>query len=103
MDRLRFRQIHLDFHTSEAIRGVGKNWDKKHFQEMLKLGHVDSINIFGKCHHGWSYSPTETPEAHRHPTLEFDLLGAMIEACREIDVKCPVYISAGLDEQYAKR
>lgn len=102
MDRLRFRQIHLDFHTSEAIPGVGKDWDKKHFQEMLKLGHVDSINIFGKCHHGWCYFNTETPLARRHPSLNFDLLGAMIEACREIDVKCPVYISAGLDEQIAR-
>lgn len=70
---------------------------------MLKLGHVDSINIFAKCHHGWCYYPTRTPLAKMHPGLNFDLLGAMIEACHEIDVKCPVYVSAGLDQQLAVR
>jgi len=99
MEPLRFRQIHLDFHTSEAIPGVGKDWDKGHFQEMLSLGQVDSINIFGKCHHGWCYYPTKVPLSAQHPTLEFDLLGAMIEAAHEIDVKVPVYISVGLDEK----
>ncbi|MDR3708659.1 MAG: beta-galactosidase trimerization domain-containing protein [Capsulimonadaceae bacterium] len=103
MDRLRFRQIHLDFHTSEAIAGIGKDWDKRHFQEMLKLGRVNSINIFAKCHHGWAYYPTKTPLAAVHPGLDFNLLGEMIEACHEIDVKCPVYLSAGLDQQMAVR
>jgi hypothetical protein len=102
LDRLRFRQVHLDFHTSEAIPGIGKDWSKKHFQEMLQQGHVDSINIFAKCHHGWCYYPTESPLSHIHPNLEFDLLKEMIDACHEIDVKCPVYISAGLDQQLAK-
>ncbi len=37
-----------------------------------------------------------------HPSLQFDLLGAMIEAAHEIDVKTPVYISIGLDEKLAK-
>ncbi|HOS44547.1 MAG TPA: beta-galactosidase trimerization domain-containing protein, partial [Armatimonadota bacterium] len=103
MIHLPFRQIHLDFHTSEAIPGVGKEWDKAHFQRMLRLGHVNSINIFGKCHHGWSYYPTQVDGCAMHPTLTFDLLGAMIEACHEIGVKCPVYISVGLDEQLARR
>ncbi len=61
MNTLRFRQIHLDFHTSEAIPAVGKDWDKRHFQQMLTLGQVNSINIFGKCHHGWCYYPTQVP------------------------------------------
>ncbi len=101
MIHLPFRHVHLDFHTSEAIPGVGSAWDKAHFQRMLQLGHVNSINIFGKCHHGWSYYPTAVPGSAMHPTLTFDLLGAMIEACHEIGVKCPVYISTGLDEKTA--
>lgn len=36
-----------------------------------------------------------------HPNLKFDLLGAQLEACKEIGVKAPVYISAGLDEKDA--
>ena len=64
---------------------------------MLKAGHVDSITVFSKCHHGWSYHPTEANEMH--PQLKFDLLGAQLEACKEIGVNAPVYISAGYDEK----
>ncbi|CAM4393947.1 hypothetical protein FHS16_001960 [Paenibacillus endophyticus] len=98
---MRFRQVHLDFHTSEAISPIGARFDKKQFQEMLQLGHVDSITLFSKCHHGWAYHPSEANEIH--PGLGFDLLGAAIEAAHEIDVKTPVYLSAGLDEKLARR
>ncbi|SFS55339.1 beta-galactosidase trimerization domain-containing protein [Paenibacillus sp. BC26] len=98
---MRFRQVHLDFHTSEAIPGIGGQFSKEQFQEMLRKGHVDSITVFSKCHHGWAYHPSEANE--RHPGLGFDLLGAMIEAAHEIGVMTPVYISAGLDEKMARR
>jgi len=98
---MRFRQVHLDFHTSEAISGIGKQFSKSQFQAMLRRGHVDSITVFAKCHHGWAYHPTR--ENEMHPGLDFDLLGAMIEAAHEIGVKTPVYISAGLDEKLARR
>lgn len=99
MSDFRLRQIHLDFHTSPAIDGIGAKFDKKEWQETLKLGHVDSITVFSKCHHGYSYHPTKVNEMH--PGLKFDLLGAQLEACREIGVRAPVYISAGLDEKDA--
>lgn len=99
MNDFRLRQVHLDFHTSPAIDGIGEKFNKKEWQEMLKLGHVDSITVFSKCHHGYSYHPSEVNEMH--PGLKFDLLGAQLEACREIGVKAPVYISAGLDEKDA--
>jgi hypothetical protein len=94
---MRNRQIHLDFHTSEKIPGVGSAFDPLRFQQALRLGHVDSITVFAKCHHGWHYHPTSA--GRQHPTLGFDLLGAQIAAARAIGVKTPVYISAGLDEQ----
>jgi len=87
------RQVHLDFHTSEFIPGIGEKFNKKQWQETLKLGHVNQINIFAKCHHSWSYYPTKVGEMH--PNLKFDLLGAQIEACHEIGVKCPIYYSVG--------
>ena len=93
---LRKRQVHLDFHTSEFVP-VGDKFSKEQFQSALKAGHIDSITVFSKCHHGWSYHPTEANEMH--PTLKFDLLGAQLEACKEINVKAPVYISAGFDEK----
>lgn len=98
---MNFRQVHLDFHTSEAIGKIGKDFDKKQFQEALKKGHVNSITLFSKCHHGWAYHPSEANEIH--PNLDFDLLEAQIEAAHEIGVKTPVYISAGLDEKLARK
>jgi len=97
---MRFRQVHLDFHTSENIQRIGQSFSKTQFQEMLKVGHVDSITVFAKCHHGWAYFPSEENEIHPH--LDFDLLGAQIEAAHEIGVKTPVYLSAGLDERLAR-
>ncbi|RYG68186.1 alpha-amylase, partial [bacterium] len=96
MSELRFRQVHLDFHTSEKIPGIGGRFDKSKFQEALKRGHVDSVTLFSKCHHGLSYHPTKVGQMHPH--LSFDLMSRQIEACREIDVKCPIYLSAGYDE-----
>ena len=98
---MNFRQIHLDFHTSEKISGIGSNFSKEQFQDALKRGHVNSITVFSKCHHGWAYHPSEANEMH--PGLDFDLLAAEIEAAHEIGVKTPVYISAGLDEKMARR
>ena len=65
---MRMRQVHLDFHTSEKIPGIGSAF------------HPSTAN-------------------RMHPNLTFDLLGAQLEACREIGVNAPVYLSAGFDEK----
>lgn len=98
---MRFRQVHLDFHTSEHIEDIGKKFDKKQFQTALKKGNINSITLFSKCHHGWAYHPSKANEIHPH--LDFDLLGAQIQAAHEIGVKTPIYLSAGLDEKMAHR
>lgn len=96
MGKMPFRQIHLDFHTGGKIPGVGSQFNKEQFQNALKRGHVNSINIFAKGHHGWLYYKDGVSESH--PSLEGDLLESMLEACAEIHVKTQIYISAGLDE-----
>lgn len=87
------RCVHLDFHTSPDIPGIGENFSKENFQNALKAGHLTSITVFAKCHHGYCYYPTKV--GTMHPGLSFDLLGAMIEAAHEIGVKIPVYITTG--------
>lgn len=95
MRKLPSRQVHLDFHTSPHIPGVGSRFDKAQFQAALKEGNLNSITVFAKCHHGYCYYPTTvgTP----HPTMQpgFDLTGAMVEAAHEIGVDAPIYITAG--------
>ena len=87
------RQIHLDFHCSEHINCIGESFDKKAFQESLSGAKVTSINLFAKCHHSWSYYPTKIGQMHPH--LKFDLLGAQIEACKEIGIKVFIYFTVG--------
>ncbi len=87
------RQIHLDFHTSEEITDIGAHFDKEQFQQALLAGNVNAINLFAKGHHGWSYYPTEVGAMHPH--LDFDLMGAQIDACREIGVKVKLYFTVG--------
>ncbi len=92
---LRFRQVHLDFHTSPKIFKIGSAFDKRTWQERLKLAHIDSITCFATCHHGWSYY--DTAVGQRHPNLSFDLLRAQFDACKEIDVNVPIYLTAGIN------
>ena len=98
MQNVTYRQVHLDFHTSEYITNIGSKFEKKQFQKMLKTVNVDSVTLFSKCHHGFNYHPTKIGKMH--PNLSFNLLKEQIEACKEINVRTPVYISAGYDEFY---
>jgi len=93
--RLPFRQVHLDFHTSPHIPGIGGKFDKARWQETLREARVNSVTLFSKCHHGWSYHPTQTGKVHPH--LNFDLLRAQYDACKEMGIAAPIYLSAGVD------
>lgn len=92
----RFRQIHLDFHTSPHIPDVGADFDADTFGDILQEARVNWITLFGKCHHGMSYYPTKA--GVMHPSLKFDLLGAQIEACKKRGMATPVYISVRVDQ-----
>jgi hypothetical protein len=97
---LPWRQVHLDFHTSEHVPNVGAGFDGDAFAARLLAANVESIVLFAKCHHGWSYYDTRV--GARHPTLEFDLLSAQVEACRAAGIKTVIYISVGWDERSAR-
>ncbi len=96
----RFRQIHLDFHTSEHIPDVGSQFEPDEFAERLADARVNWITLFAKCHHGLSYYPTKAGTIH--PTLKTDLLGRQIEACRKKGIVTPAYISVRVDENNAR-
>ena len=93
---LRYRQIHLDFHTSPHCQDVGVDFDADDFARTLQEAHVNAINIFAKCHHGYSYYPTKVGTVH--PGLQFDLLGAQLEALHRAGIVCPIYVSILWDE-----
>ncbi len=94
--RLRMRQVHLDAHNAADIPDVGRDFDAREFAETVKRAHINSMTVFSKCHHGFSYHPTQVGKMH--PSLIFDLLGAQIEALHGIGARAPIYISVGWDE-----
>lgn len=91
-----FRHIHLDFHTSGLIEGIGKDFSKEQFKQALVDGHVDSITLCAKCHHGWMYYPSK--EFPTHPTMQLDLFGEMLDAAKELGLTVEAYLSVGYDE-----
>jgi hypothetical protein len=93
---MRFRQIHLDFHTSGLIPGIGSRFDARAFGQAFKDAHVDSVTVFSKCHHGYSYHPTQV--GTMHPGLSFNLLRAQIDALHAVGINAPVYLTATWDE-----
>ena len=55
MNPIAFRQIHLDFHTSEQITPICRDFDAEEFARTLAEAHVNSVTCFSKCHHGMIY------------------------------------------------
>ncbi|MFC1527055.1 hypothetical protein ACFL6X_09640 [Candidatus Latescibacterota bacterium] len=100
---LRFRQIHLDFHTSEEITGIGSRFDPDEFADTLARASVDSVTCFGRGHHGWIYFDTEKFPERRHPHLERNLLAEQIEACHARDIRVPIYLTVQWDQYTSER
>lgn len=100
-NRLPMRQIHLDFHTSPFIDGVGERFDAEEFAKTLQKAHVNSVNIFAKCHHGMYYYPTKI--GTMHPNLKFDLFGAQLAVCRKYGIRVAAYTCVSWNEEWADR
>jgi len=99
---LRYRQVHLDFHTSPDIPGIGARFDADRFADTLAAAGVDSVTCFARCHHGYLYYQTQTHPERVHPQLEVkDLLEQQIAACHARDIRVPVYTTVQYDEYTA--
>ena len=95
--RVPLRQIHLDFHTAPEIPNVGRDFDPDRFVSVLKDAGVDRINLFTKCHHGYSYYEG-TKVGRPHPHLTRDLFGEQVRACKAAGISPVAYVSAGWDQ-----
>ena len=100
---LRFRQIHLDFHTAESIPEVAADFDAETFAKTLTDAHVDSVTCFSRCHHGWLYYDSKKFPDYVHPNLtNRNLLKEQIEACHKYGIKVPVYTTVQWDAKVAR-
>lgn len=101
---LRFRQIHLDFHASPDIPGIGADFDPAEFAETLERAHVNSITCFARCHHGWLYYDSKAHPERVHPHLSNkNLLPEQIAACHAKGIRVPIYITVQWDDFTAER
>ncbi len=99
-----FRQIHLDFHTSPDIAGVGASFDADEFADTLAAAHVDSVTVFARCHHGYLYYATGRHPERVHPSLvRPNLLLEQIEACHRRGIRTPIYTTVEWDLYTAER
>ncbi|HXF63737.1 MAG TPA: alpha-amylase family protein, partial [Caldilineaceae bacterium] len=101
-DFLPYRQIHLDFHTSEAIPEIGADFDPDEFADTLVRAHVNSITCFARCHHGWIYYDTRLNPERRHPHLTRNLLKEQIDACHKRGIRAPIYTTVQWDHYTAR-
>ncbi len=98
MEKLNFRQIHLDFHTSEYIEDIGIDFDSKKFAKTLNEACVNSITCFARCHHGWLYYPSKNNPRMIHPKLaNKNLLIQQIDECHKLGIKVPIYTTVQWD------
>jgi len=96
---LRFRQIHLDFHTSPDITGIGADFDPDRFADTLAKAKVDSVTCFARCHHGLIYYQSGQNPERIHPHLERpNLLPDQIEACHQRGIRAPIYTTVQWDD-----
>lgn len=88
----------MDFHTSEYIPDVGRNFNAEEFAERLRKANVDSVTCFARCHHGWLYYPSEKFPELIHPNLvNNNLLIDEIKACHARGIKVPIYVTVQWD------
>ena len=94
---LRFRQVHLDYHNSEHIAGLGAAFDPDEFAATLEAAHVNSITCFARCVHGWMYYDSQAFPERIHPHLSRNLLKEQIEACHARNIRVPIYVAVQWD------
>lgn len=91
--------IHLDFHTSPDIDGIGESFNKEELTRTVREAGIDLMTVFAKCHHGYTYYPSKVGQMH--PGLKFNLLKEEIDAIHAAGAKAPIYITVGWSKKDA--
>ncbi|MCK5844668.1 MAG: alpha-L-fucosidase, partial [Victivallales bacterium] len=93
--------IFYDVHTMPAIHDVGKNFDAAEFASKIADCGVDYIVFHARCNLGMAYYDTKI--GIRHPSLEYDLFGRLVDECGKRDIAVSAYFNAGLSHEEALR
>ena len=89
--------LFYDFHTSTDIPDVGANFDAEAFTDQVKSCGVDFLTWHARCNQGNAYYDTRF--GARHPSLRFDMIRAIGEACRRKEIKISAYFNGHLSDE----
>lgn len=89
--------LFYDFHTSTINPDVGKNFDVEQFTDNLKECGVDFLTWHARCNQGNSYFNTKY--GYRHPSLTYDMFGAIVESCHKKGIKVSAYMNGGISDE----
>jgi len=86
--------LFFDNHTQMENPDVGKDFDPEYFTDQLKRCGVDYLGFHARCNVGMAYYDTKI--GIRHPSLKYDLFGALAECCKKKDIALVAYLNGGL-------
>ena len=89
----------FDFHTMPSYPDVGKNFDFNQLTDLLSECGVDYVVFAAKCNSGMAYYDTKV--GTRHPSLNYDLFGRMVETCKAKGIAVGAYLNVGLSHEQA--
>ncbi len=86
--------LFYDNHTMAMVPDVGKGFDVERFTDRVKACGVDFITFHARCNQGYTYYDTKI--GMRHPSLDYDLFGKLVESCKRKGIAISAYFNAGL-------
>ncbi len=89
--------LFYDFHTAATLPDVGERFDVEAFTDQVKSCGVDFLTWHARCNQGNAYYDTKIGK--RHPSLQFDLIRALGEACRRKGIRLSVYFNGHLSDE----
>jgi hypothetical protein len=86
------RKVHILYVSPEWAKEQGAGFSAQAYVEGLKRAEVDSVQLYGKDHHGYCYY-----RARQGRPYPRDIFGELIPAVREAGMRFIGYFSIGLD------
>ncbi|MBI3945148.1 MAG: hypothetical protein HY321_04460 [Armatimonadetes bacterium] len=93
--------LFYDVHTMPAVPDVGAGFDAEAFAERIRRCGVDYVVFHARCNLGMAYYNTNV--GIRHPSLQYDMFGALSDALQKRGIALTAYINVGLSHEEALR
>ncbi len=89
--------LFFDFHTLASIPDTGAAFDAEKFADQVQSCGVDFLTCHARCNQGNAYYDTKI--GRRHPSLRFDMVRSLCDACAERGIRLSLYFNGHLSEE----